>query len=477
MALKQLILTKRIATIQKQLETVRAKDADISLRKEALTTREAELEKAVNELAPEATEEEKSTVDEAVAAFEADKAALATEEAVSGEEKKRLEDEIRNLQQELDALNSVPTEPAGAEPETEKRKDENIMTRGFAHGMTRAERLEYLRREDIKEFYSKIRSMIGEKRAVTGGELGIPEVMLELLRDNINRYSKLSAYIKLKKIGGIARQTITGTIPEGVWTEAIGKLNQLALTFSQVELDGYKVGGYIPIPNSTLEDSEIALADEIEDALGQAIGLALDKAILYGTGAKMPIGIVTRLAQTSEPSGWGTNAPTWTDLHTTNLLSINPASYATSQLFFAALILKLSVAAPNYSDGKMFWAMNHKTYMALVAKALEFNANAAIVSNVNHTMPVIGGDVVELDFLADNDIIGGFGSLYLMAERKGGTIAKSEHVLFTEDQTVFKGTARYDGMPVFGEAFVGVNINNGSVATTRTFPSDDANPQ
>ena len=38
------------------------------------------------------------------------------------------------------------------------------------------------------------------------------------------------------------------------------------------------------------------LAGEIIDALGRAIGLALDKAILYGTGTRMPLGIVTRLA-------------------------------------------------------------------------------------------------------------------------------------------------------------------------------------
>ena len=37
--------------------------------------------------------------------------------------------------------------------------------------------------------------------------------------------------------------------------------------------------------------------------LGQSIGLALDKAIVYGTGVKMPLGIVTRLAQASKAEG------------------------------------------------------------------------------------------------------------------------------------------------------------------------------
>ena len=58
---------------------------------------------------------------------------------------------------------------------------------------------------------------------------------------------------------------------------------QTRFSFNQIELDGYKVGGYIAICNATLEDSDLNLASEILNMIGQAIGLALDKPILYGT--------------------------------------------------------------------------------------------------------------------------------------------------------------------------------------------------
>ena len=38
-----------------------------------------------------------------------------------------------------------------------------------------------------------------------------------------------------------------------------------------------------------------------------------------------------------------------------------------------------------------------------------------------------------------------------------------------------KGTARYDGKPIFGEAFVIVNFANTSPTTSATFPTDWAN--
>ena len=35
---------------------------------------------------------------------------------------------------------------------------------------------------------------------------------------------------------------------------------------------------------------------------------------------------------------------------------------------------------------------------------------------------------------------------------------QSEHVRFLEDQTIFKGTARYDGKPAIREAFAVIGI-------------------
>ena len=74
-------------------------------------------------------------------------------------------------------------------------------------------------------------------------------------------------------------------------------------------------------------------------------------------------------------------------------------------------------------------------------------------------MPVIGGEIIELPFIPDGNIVCGYGSAYLLAERAGTQLGQSEHYKFVEDQTVFKGTARYDGAPAIAEAFVVIGIN------------------
>ena len=113
-----------------------------------------------------------------------------------------------------------------------------------------------------------------------------------------------------------------GTYPEGIWTEQCASLNELDLGFNDVEVDGFKVGGFFKICNAILEDNDVNLAGEFINALGIAIGKAIDKAIVYGTGIKMPVGFVTRLAQETKPDNYSLTGREWKDLHTSNVITI-----------------------------------------------------------------------------------------------------------------------------------------------------------
>lgn len=466
MALKALLLRKQLDDKKKALEDLRAKDQEFQ-------TRETELETAIGEAE---SEEDKAAVEGLVNEFEEDKQA-------HEENKTKLAGEVEQLEQDLAAEEAKQTPPADPTPAPDnapasggERKDENMMSmnrRGF-FGLNIQQRDAFLAREDVKDFLQRVRTLGKEKRAVTGAELTIPTVVLDLIRENISKYSKLIGYVRLRSVPGKARQNIMGAIPEAVWTEACATLNELDLAFSQVEVDGYKVGGFIAICNATLEDSDLNLASEIMEAMGQAIGYALDKAIVYGTGTKMPLGFVTRLAQTAKPSDWNANGPAWKDLHTSNIITITGK---TGVELYKEMIRASGKVKSTYARESKVWIMNETTKANLTAEGLSINATGAIVSGLNNTMPVVGGDIVTLDFMTDGDIAFGYQDLYLLVERAGAQISQSEHVRFVEDQTVFKGTARYDGMPVFGEAFGIMNINGKAPTTSVTFPPDKANTQ
>ena len=466
MALKVLLLRSKLTAVNATLAQLRE-------QLDGFETREAEL---AADIEAAQTDDERAACETAIGEFEADRDKVTADIEAT-------EAEARSLTEQIEAAEANATEARGASPADKNQRGAHKTmpthiagdARSRFYGMTYAQRDAFFAREDVTEFLTRTREMLGQQRAVSGAALGIPEVMLDIIRDNINRYSKLIGYTRLRQVRGKARQNVVGTVPEAVWTETVGTLNELTISISQIETDGYKVGGYVFVSNCYLEDDDnIGLATEILDQLGQAIGYALDKAILFGTGTKMPVGIATRLAAAEQPAWWGTNQGTFTALTTTNVVKANSAA-KNGEEFYADLITALGAADPKYSNGTPVWVCNHKTHVALQCKALAFDGAAALTAGVTSEMPIIGGKIVELDFVPDNEIIGGYMDLYLLAEREGTTLEQSREVKFIEDQTAFKASARYDGKPVRGEAFVVVRYDNVAPVTSVTFATDSAN--
>lgn len=469
MALKAIMIAKKLEMKRAAFDELVAKDAEFE-------TRSAEIEKAIGEAK---TEDEQKAVEEALEKY-------TEEETAHNEEKEKLSAEIKGLEKDLEDAEKDQPEPKG-DPEPKKKDERNDFTMNTINirslpmnvrafdALPKEQRDAIVAQPDVQTFFAELRNASRSKRDITGGELTIPVVFLDLIAENMYRYSKLMRRVRIRNVNGEARQTIAGTVPEAVWTEMCGAINELTLSFNQITLDGFKVAGYVPVCNSLLEDNDVNLASWIVEMLSEAIGLAKDKAILYGKGAgqKMPLGIVTRLAQESKPSDYPANAPAWVDLHTSNIITIPTAS--TGEAFWAALAVAAGNTFTRYSRGERFWAMNSKTLATLQSKAILATALGRYVTFDGMTMPIIGGDVEILEFIPDGDIVGGYGNLYLWAQRSGMTIEASREVQFIQDNTVFRGKERADGMPVIPGAFVAININGASVTTSMTFAADTAN--
>ena len=457
MALKSLMLRKKIDLKTKELETLRASE-------EEFKTREAEIEAAI---ADANDEESQGVVDEAIEALNNDRSAHMSKIADLEKEIGELEAELKTEERAAEdtaAPAVIPAEPT----KTEERKVEVKMEKRNRFGLSN----EIVTETRAAEFLSVIRDCVNEKRSLTNAGLNIPDVFLGLIKENVINYSKLYRHVYLRSLSGDGKLSIMGNIPEAVWVECCGNINELDLGFARATVDCNKVAGFFPVCNAILEDSDIDLAAQIIEALSIAIGKALDKAILYGSGSGMPLGVYTRLAQTSQPAGYPATARAWVDLHTSNLLSI--ANTVTGVDLFKTIMIDSAVASGKYSRGDMVWVMNETTYKFLRAQGMSVNAAGAIVSAVDGSMPGVGGIVEVLDFIPNYNIIGGYFDLYLLGERQAITVESAPMVKWTEDETLFRGKARYDGLPVIAEGFLGLAINSASFSAP-SFAADVAN--
>lgn len=444
------MLTNKINQRKKSLE-------ELHERQKGLEEREADLEVAIGE----------ATSDEELEVVERSIDELETEKSEVDDKKSALEEEITTLEGELEALNSKEPkdeshDERANEIDQEKRGAANMPT---ARTMSRRQQVvERMNRPEVRSFYENVKRAM-EQRSISGLDLTIPEILLDTITDDLGRYSVFYDKVRKVNLTGTGRAIVAGEAPEAVWTEMIGKLNELGSLFDEVEVDGYKVGGFIPVHNSLIEDSLINLASHIEELLKESIAIALDKAILYGTGTKMPLGIITAIYNdyVADPES---------GLRTTNLITLSAGDTT-----FAKISEQFKhVKRGRKGRGPITVCMNESTWTGtIVPMSLGRNAAGAFVAVTNKVFPGLGYQVEFCEEIPENEIVAGDFSKYLLAQRTGVKTASSTEFLFTEDKTVFKGTQRFDGKPVKESAFIVIGINGKAPTTSATFAADDAN--
>ncbi len=417
MALKQLMLTKKIEQRKSALNELLEKET-------GLQTRSAELEKAIEEAQ---TDEEVKTVEEEVEKLEAEQKEL-------GEKKSKLEGEIAELEGELEQLNSK-------EPKNNERGKDVMGKRS-----RQVNQQEYFTRE-VEEFYSELRSRLKMRAngqvlppGEAGAELVIPDIVVNRIRERIGDYTTLYPLVDKITAGGRVKLILDVDTGEATWLDQRGALpesDDSALT--AVEFDGFKVGRVVYIDNSLLEDSIINLDDYLTKRIARSIAKALDKAILKGEGAaqKQPEGIIPKLP----PENQVTAAPKYEEL--IPLLGL--------------------IDTGEDASGEIVAIVHRQTYYAKLATlSLHVNAEGKdVVMLPNLSQPnFLGLRVVFNNYMPKDAILFGVLDKYTLVERESTRVDMSAHYKFREDQTAVRGVGRYDGKPVMPEAFVLVTLQD-----------------
>lgn len=484
MPLKVLELREQLDAAKLAAVEHRNSRPDFASRHTALEQRRSDLDKRIDALPEDAPDTVRAEIDSAVTQIETDAAALkdaenAFDSAAFDSEQERLDSSVKELERQIAEIEER-NEPVPVPQAQIKNTDKEVRThmhRFISSAMqTRESREAFMNREDSKKFIAAVRAIGNEGRSVENVDKVIPGVWLDVLREEMPGASKLLKYCRYNKVRGNARQPMTTTVPEAIWFEATKYLNGASLGFADVEYDSYGVGCYIAIPNLYLaSDSVVDLGTEIMESLIGALAVGMDKAILYGNNTKMPLGVVTRIAQTSDPSDPSINFP-WVDIHSTNVITISADT--TGAAFFKSLVgaKKVCKKKRHATPHGFVWLMNSTTHAAVDAEGVYANVLAlGVNSDGTAYMPVIKGAIEELEFIPDNNIVCGYFDLYGVAEREGGEIGKSDLPLYLQNATVYKAVTYADGMPLEPAAFAVIGIGGTNPTTSLSFAPDYAN--
>lgn len=270
MALRTLVLNKRIREKKAELERLRAAKQELETREKQL---EADIE-AAN------TEEEQAAVDQAIEQFDHDSDENRTQTAA-------LEGEIADLEAQLEAAEreqdeatpaAVPAAPAEERNNNNSfmRRNENMPRNFSRRELTR----ESLTHKEVREFYQNIVTMIQSRangNSLANASLVVPEIVIARIDDRMGDYATVAREVETLSVGGTSRVILDGADPEAIWVEMSGAISEVESSFEKVELDGWKLAGYMSIPNDIIDDSMINLAEYVEKKLAKAIAKSRDQ--------------------------------------------------------------------------------------------------------------------------------------------------------------------------------------------------------
>ena len=486
MALKALIARKKIESANTQL-------ALLQKQSDELKKRESELAASAEEITSETSQDDIAALDAEVAAFEAERDAnkLAIENLrneIKAQEEIIRNDESATEQAARAASAAMATDAHEARHESREeggqampRFDTTMRARRF-RDLPYETRQALFGRSETHTLAEDFRSLIrgngsGITNRATGSTLTgvaftIPTVYADTLSELTYGNSALLPLVDNGRVSGIEKQNIRIGKNEAVWMEQCKDIgNYVDKEWKQISLDVHQVAALADVCGAVAEDSDENLVALLMDELASAIAFAEDKAIIYGRGSGMPLGIVTNLAYEAKPANWPVNGLGWKDLHTSNIVKLNIHG---KELFSELTKLKRKLNK-KFGRSDITWVMNENTRDDLMLELAGFDSSYALVSSLGDTMPLAGGKiaVVDGDLLPDGDILLGRFGLYRFALRGGQPIVDvSDQVKWYSGTKVIKHVDRADGRPVVADAFLLVNIADTDPRKTVAFAGD-----
>jgi HK97 family phage major capsid protein len=275
-----------------------------------------------------------------------------------------------------------------------------------------------------------------EQRALTTGSgsagSAVPTQTLNQIIDKLRQTSALYDRITVSFVPGNLSLVVANAKNASAWKTEGSAGTPADDTVISVQLAGYELIKLVEVSAAISAMSIDAFETYITDEIGRQMAIAVENAIVNGSGSGQPTGILTGIT-------WGAgNTSEWT-----------------TSLGYDDLVDGLGLLETAYHNSAVF-TMNRKSLFGGLRKIKASDGQPIFTYNPQDraAMSILGYPVVLNDFVPDDTIIFGDFSKYYMNFSQAPTIEASREAGFASGKTVFRGLAVADGKPALAEAFV-----------------------
>lgn len=301
--------------------------------------------------------------------------------------------------------------------------------------------------KEEREYYNEVIGGAG----FGGTEKLLPATVFERVFEYLRAEHPLLAEINFQNTTGATEWVTRNTDAEAAWwgalTAAITK--KLEASFKKERVELYKLSAYVPVCKAMLDLGPEWLDRFVRELLSESLAIALELAIVAGTGKEQPIGMIKNLAGAVVDG-------VYPDKAAIALEDLKPDTLGTKVM--APLTKGGKRAVP-----KVLLVVNPLDYWGKIFPATTFLS--ATGTYVHGILP-IPASVVQSVAVPAGKMIAGMAKDYFMGVGSAQKIEYSDHYKFLEDERTYIAKQYANGKPIDNESFLvfdisGMAVDNG----------------
>ncbi|ACQ54572.1 phage major capsid protein [Clostridium botulinum] len=292
-----------------------------------------------------------------------------------------------------------------------------------------------------------------EKRGFTELEVTLPKTVFDRVFEELEQNHPLLSEITFQNTTAVTEWIRRTTDCEAAWwgalTDPIKK--ELSHGFDKVKTDMYKLSAFMPVSKAMLDLGPEWLDRYVRTVLSESISLALEAAIVAGTGKDQPIGMIKNLKGAVVDK-------------------VYPDKEAKTLTDFTPGTLGKEIMAPLTKTGKrsvpsVLILVNPLDYWEKIFSATTFLTQQG--TYVFGVMP-IPAKIVQTVAVPKGKLIAGMGKDYFMGVGSGQKIEFSDEYRFLEDERTYLAKQYATGEPKDNESFLVFDITNLNTEAPKT---------
>lgn len=280
-----------------------------------------------------------------------------------------------------------------------------------------------------------------EERALTtaAGSAGaaVPTQTLNMIIDKLRQTSALFPRINVSYVPGNLSLVVANAKNAAVWKAEGTDGTPADDTVVEVNLTGYELIKLVEISAAAQAMTIDAFEAYISAEIGRQMAIAIENAILNGSGSGEPTGILTGITWDAN------NSTTWA---------------AGGQVGYDNLVDGLALLPTMYHNNAVF-VMNRKMLFGGIRKIKTTDEQPVFTYNPQDPArnAILGYPVIVDDYMPDDTILLGDFSYYYWNFSQAPQIETSREAAFRSGKVVYRGLAVADGKPALAEAFVKIS--------------------